>query len=315
MKTQPEYSVVIPVYNTENSLLELARRLKPVFSSLGSSYEVIFVDDCSANKRTWQVLKELVGTDENVKAIRLMRNFGQQAATICGIEQAKGSYVITMDDDLQHLPEDIPALIAKRDHDIVIGQFSKRNHSFSKILFSRIKGFFDRVVLGKPSHIQLSPYRLINRSTIDGMKNLFNTPYPFIPAMMFYVTKDIVGAEVNHAARHDGQTGYSLFKLIKLFSNLAINNSSFLLRLIGNTGLTISFLSFALGLYFIYHRIVHSTKIIGWTSVIVTVLFTGGLLLFSVGVIGEYLIRIIRGVDKWPNYVIRENAQDHSDKL
>ncbi len=314
MKKHPEYSVIIPVYNTESSLLELAKRLKSVFlNQVGSSYEVIFVNDNSTNSGTWKVLQELVKLDSNVRAIRLTRNFGQQAATICGIELAEGNYVVTMDDDLQHLPEDIPALIAKRDHDIVIGQFNKRNHSFSKVLFSSIKGFFDRIVLGKPSHIQLSPYRLINRSTVEGMKHLFGTPYPFIPAMMFYVTKDIVGAEVNHAARHDGKTGYGFIKLVRLFSNLLINNSSFLLRVIGNVGLTISFLSFALGLYFIYHRIVHATKIVGWTSVIVTVLFTGGLLLFSIGVIGEYLIRIIRGVDKWPNYIIRDHLQNTSE--
>jgi glycosyltransferase involved in cell wall biosynthesis len=314
MKINPEYSVVIPVYNTEGSLLEIAKRLKSVFlNTVASSYEVIFVDDCSLNNNTWKILQELANSDSNVQAVRLMRNFGQQAATICGIRLAKGDYLITMDDDLQHLPEDIPALITKRNHDIVIGQFSERNHPFSKVLFSKVKGYFDRIVLGKPSHIQLSPYRLINRSTIEGMKHLFSTPYPFLPAMMFYVTKDIVGTEVNHAARHDGKTGYSFIKLIRLFSNLMVNNSSFLLRLIGNMGLTISLLSFALGLYFIYHRVVHATKIVGWTSVIVTVLFTGGLLLFSIGVIGEYLIRIIRGVDKWPNYIIREHIQKNPD--
>jgi len=310
----PEYSIIIPTYNTEKSLELLARRLKTVFETVvHAPYEIIFVDDCSSNPNTWITLTQLVKSQEHVQAIRMMRNFGQQAAIVCGMRSAKGAYVITMDDDLQHLPEDIPALIAKRDHDVVIGQFNKRNHSFSKILFSRTKGFFDKVVLGKPSHIQLSPYRLINRSTVEGMKHLFGTPYPFIPAMMFYVTKDIVGAEVNHASRHDGNTGYSFIKLIGLFSNLLINNSSFLLRVIGNVGLTISFLSFALGLYFIYHRIVHATKIVGWTSVIVTVLFTGGLLLFSIGVIGEYLIRIIRGVDKWPNYIIRDHLKNTSE--
>lgn len=311
MKRIPEYSVIIPVYNTEDSLIEIGKRIKSVFlDTVESSYELIFIDDCSGNKNTWKVLQELVKSDKNVQAIRLMRNFGQQAATICGIQLAKGDYLITMDDDLQHLPEDIPALIAKRDHDIVVGQFNKRNHSFSKILLSRIKGYFDRIILGKPKHIQLSPYRLINRATIEGMKNLFSTPYPFLPACMFYVTKDIVGVEVNHNTRYNGKSGYSFFQLIRLFSNLMINNSSFLLRVIGNTGLAISFLSFSLGLYFIYRKLFYSGKIIGWTSVIVTVLFIGGLLLFSIGVIGEYLIRIIRGVDKWPNYIIRDHVQN-----
>ena len=124
MKKHPEYSVIIPVYNTESSLLELAKRLKSVFlNQVGSSYEVIFVNDNSTNSGTWKVLQELVKLDSNVRAIRLTRNFGQQAATICGIELAEGNYVVTMDDDLQHLPEDIPALIAKRDHDIPFQKF------------------------------------------------------------------------------------------------------------------------------------------------------------------------------------------------
>lgn len=310
MKDLPEYSVVIPVFNTDNSLVEISKRIKKVFlQQVNSTYELIFVDDFSQNNSTWSTLKHIVEKDNNAQAIRLMRNFGQQAATICGIQAAKGNYVITMDDDLQHSPEDIPKLIGLRNHDIVIGQFSNKKHSLSKRIMSRIKGYFDQAILGKPKHIQLSPFRLINRHTVEGIKKLFSTPYPFLPAMMLYVTKDIVGVEVTHTVRMEGETGYSFFKMLKLFSNLMINNSSFLLRLIGNLGLTISLGSFALAVYLIYQKMMHATKIVGWTSMIVAVLFMGGILLFSLGIIGEYLIRIIRGVDKWPNYIVREHLK------
>lgn len=308
MKNHPEYSIVIPVFNTENSLVEISERIKKVFfEQEDSTYELIFVDDFSQNNTTWNTLQQIVLRDSNVQAIRLMRNFGQQAATICGIQAAKGEYIITMDDDLQHSPEDIPALIKQRNHDIVIGQFSSKKHAWSKRILSKVKGYFDRLILDRPEHIQLSPFRLINRKTVEGMKNLFSTPYPFLPAMMLYVTKDIVGVEVTHSFRVEGETGYSFFKMLKLFSNLMINNSSFLLRLIGNLGLTISTGSFVLAVYLIYQKLMHPTTIIGWTSMIVTVLFIGGILLFSLGVIGEYLIRIIRGVDKWPNYIVRDH--------
>ncbi len=310
MKDLPEYSVVIPVFNTNNSLVEISKRIKRVFlQQLNSSYELIFVDDFSSNDTTWATLRHIVAEDNNVQAIRLMRNFGQQAATICGIQVAKGNYVITMDDDLQHAPEDIPNLIKLRNHDIVIGQFSNKKHSLSKRMMSRVKGYFDQIILGKPRHIQLSPFRLINRHTVEGIKELFSTPYPFLPAMMLYVTKDIVGVEVSHTVRMEGETGYSFLKMLRLFSNLIINNSSFLLRLIGNLGLTISLGSFALAVYLIYQKMMHATKIVGWTSMIVAVLFMGGILLFSLGIIGEYLIRIIRGVDKWPNYIVREHLK------
>lgn len=310
MESNPEYSIVIPVFNSEDSLKQISARINYVFSeTLESSYELIFIDDSSSNTNTWKVLAELVDTGKNVEAVRLTRNFGQQAATICGIRIAKGDYVITMDDDLQHLPEDIPALISQRHHDVVLARFEDKNHGVTKRFFSWAKGFCDQIILDKPKNVQFSPFRLINRSTINSMVRLFDTPYPFLPAIILFVTKDIVGVKVMHGVRHDGDTGYDIIKMIRLFSNLLINNSSLLLSLIGNLGLIISLLSFLLGFYFIYRKLIYSIDVVGWTSVIVTVLFIGGLLLFSIGIIGEYLIRIIRGVDKRPNYIIRDHIK------
>lgn len=308
MSDHPEYSVVIPVFNTEKSLVELAQRIDVVFTTqVKSAYEIIFVDDGSANPNTWKTLSMLSAQSSLIHAIRLTRNFGQHAATLCGLRISRGNYVITLDDDLQILPEDIPAMVEMRHHDIVVGQFLHKSHSFSKRLFSRIKGYFDRIILGKPKHIQLSPLKLMNRITVDGMIQLSNTPYPFLAAMMFYITRDVVGVEAHHAKRMEGKTGYGFFKMFRMFTNLLINNSSLLLKVIGNAGLLISFLSFALALYFSYRKLFLSINVVGWTSVIVTVLFIGGLLLFSIGIIGEYLIRIIQGVDRKPTYIIREH--------
>jgi dolichol-phosphate mannosyltransferase/undecaprenyl-phosphate 4-deoxy-4-formamido-L-arabinose transferase len=302
-------SIVIPVYNTTKSLIEICNRVSNTFqNSPQYCFEIIFVDDGSPNPETWKTLEHLANKYSEVQAIQLMRNFGQQSATVCGLRLAKGEYIITMDDDLQHLPEEILQLLSKKEHDIVIGQFKEKKHGVFKRLMSKLKGYFDHIILGKPKHIQLSPFRLINRKTLDGMSPLMNSPYPFIPAMMFYVTKDVVGVEATHDIRYEGQTGYDLFKLLKMFSNLMISNSSFLLRVIGNLGLSISLLSFAMAFYFIYNKLFFSVNTTGWTSVMVSLLFIGGLLLFSIGVLGEYLIRIIQGIDQKPTYIIRNHA-------
>jgi dolichol-phosphate mannosyltransferase/undecaprenyl-phosphate 4-deoxy-4-formamido-L-arabinose transferase len=299
------YSVVIPCFDTVSSVEELARRIRRVFESVvGASYELIFVDDGSPNPQTWSTLQRLAKEDPSVRAIRLMRNFGQQAATICGLEASRGDFVFTMDDDLQHLPEDIPKLISGCDHDIVVAEFRSKKHSFFKRMTSRIKGFFDALLIGKPKHVQLSSFRMLSRPVVDGMLSIYS-PHPFVPALMFSVSRDVVGVAATHGVRSEGKTTYTLGKMIGLFLNLLINNSSLLLRVIGHSGLLMSSLSFLYGGVIVYQKLVYDTQQVGWSSLIVTLLMVGGLLLFSVGVIGEYLIRIIHAVEKKPMFWVR----------
>jgi glycosyltransferase involved in cell wall biosynthesis len=140
-------SIVIPVYDS-SVLEELAQRIHAVFSGLpGTGYEVIFVDDFSSNPETWPTLERLAGQGSKVRAVQLTRNFGQQPATLCGLAEARGDFVITMDDDLQHAPEDIPKFLALTAWDIVIGQFDRKQHHLFRRLASRAKGYFDRIIL------------------------------------------------------------------------------------------------------------------------------------------------------------------------
>lgn len=300
------YSIIIPVFDSNESLSNLAHRINRVFNDLpNAGYEIIFVDDASANVKTWPTLVKLRKEFNNVRIIRLTRNYGQQAATLCGIAMAKGDFFITMDDDLQHLPEDIPRLIAQQGHDVVIAQFAKKKHRMLTRLTSRIKGWFDYKLIGKPRHIALSPFRLFNRTVRDGMLDIV-TPFPFLPALMFSVTTDVVGVPATHGRSIDGKSSYTFSKRLKLFSNLLINNSSFLLKSIGMMGINLAILSLVLSIYFVTKKIFYGISVIGWTSIMVVILFIGGLLLFAVGVIGEYLIRIIGLVEKRPAYCIRQ---------
>ena len=303
------YSIVIPVYNTVYSLAELVERIHAVFSSsVGKGYEIIFIDDASPNPKTWPALRAIAQQYPQVQAVQLTRNFGQQAATLCGMQIARGNYIITMDDDLQHLPEEIPKLIAMKHHDIVVLEFHAKRHNFFKRITSRIKGWFDRILLGKPKQVHLSAFRLLNRKVVDGMLKI-RTPYPFIPAMMLYVSKDIVGVPARHGKRKEGKSGYSLRKMIFLFNNLLFNNSAFLLKLIAYLGITIALFSMMFAVHLVFMRLYHQISITGWTSLIVSILFIGGLNLFTIGILGEYLLRIISSVESKPTYVIRQHIK------
>ncbi|HYC62739.1 MAG TPA: glycosyltransferase family 2 protein [Thermoanaerobaculia bacterium] len=304
-------SVVIPVYNSPD-LGALADGIEAVFRKIGREYEVLLVDDGSPDPHVWPALCELAAHRSGFRAFQLTRNFGQQAATLCGLREARGDVIVTMDDDLQHDPEDIPALLAAADHDVVIGQLEQSRHGVFRRMASHIKGWLDRVLIGKPKGLRLTSYRLINRSVVDGMLSI-RTPHPFLPALMFYVSKDVVGVPVRHAGRRSGRSGYTAGKLIRLFSNLVISNSSVLLRAAAYTGLAFSVLSLIVVALVIYQKVSYGVSVQGWTSLFAAIVLMGGLLLFSVGVLGEYLIRIIESSEQRPTYIIRRSASRGSN--
>ena len=297
-------SIVVPVYDSP-VLEELADRIEEVFRERPEDdYEIIFVDDRSPGPGIWPTLERLARERELVKAVQLTRNFGQQAATLCGLREACGEVVVTLDDDLQHDPQDIPKLLAHADRDIVIGQLGRKRHSVFRRIASRAKGFFDQTLIGKPKNIQLSSFRLLGRTVVDGVLSI-HTPHPFLPALMFHVSKDVVGVPVGHGVRRGGRSGYTLRKLIRVFSNLLINNSSLVLRLVGAVGISFAAISFLLVALVVYKKIVHGVAVQGWASLFSALLLIGGLLLVSLGVVGEYLLRIIESSENRPTYFVR----------
>jgi len=297
-------SIIIPVYNSTLSLDKLAEGINDVFKEINFEHEIIFVDDASPNADTWETLKKLNNKYPEIKCLRLTRNFGQHAATLCGIKNATGDYILTMDDDCQHSPEDIQKLLEHCSHDIVIAKFKEKKHSFFKRITSNLKGYFDCKIIGKPKNIKLSSFRLIKSSIAECMF-LINTPYPFIPALLFYVSKDVVNVEVTHYSRLQGNTNYTLIKMIQIFSNLMINNSSLLLRYIGYMGLTSAIVSSILIITLVVNKLSGGPSVEGWTSIMLTILFFGGMTLSSLGIIGEYLIRLVSTTESRPVYIIR----------
>ena len=299
-------SVVVPVFNAAGTIEELVMRINSSLSQTSVDCEIVLVDDHSSDL-TWEKLCALYDEHENLKVIRLTKNFGQQCATLCGLFRSTGCIIVTMDDDLQHRPEEIPVLIEKirEGHDVVMARFDQKKHSIFKLFTSKGMDFLNKILIGKPSGLRLSSFRAFRNSVIEQMKEI-GTSYPFIPAMIFSMTSDIVNVTLEHDVSRKGRTTYSLTKYLKIASNLIVNNSSLLLKLTGLFGILISIVSFCFGAFLIVRKLVLGEVLVGWTSTIVSIYLLGGLTLFSLGVIGEYLLRIIVETTNRPYYFIRE---------
>ncbi len=307
---KPDYSLIIPVYNSSKILEELSARITKVFDiSIKKDFEVLFIDDCSMDN-SWEVIEKINAKDKRFKGIQLMKNFGQQNAVFCGFSHALGEYVITMDDDLQHSPEDIPKLIKameKSDADVVFAEFKNKKHSIVQNMGRRCLDYINSIVFSESGGVKLSSFRIIKRSVIDeAIKRKTNNPT--IGPLLLTITPRVVNVAVSHSARRNSRSGYSFIKIMNLALDVIVNNSSLPLKIASAMGFIASLLAFFLGIYFI---ILYYTRMIilpGWTSLIVINLFFSGATLFFMGMIGEYLIRITHQIKDYPAYIVRKKV-------
>ena len=299
-----EYSVVVPVFNSEASLPELFDRLTVVMDRTGKPYELIFVDDGSRDD-SWEVIKQIKESNPGkLTAIRLAKNFGQHNATFCGFNFAKGDFVITLDDDLQCPPEEIPKLIRRleeTDAELVYGIYKKKKHSLYRNLGSKsLKNVSN--LLGKPS--DGSSFRLISKNII-GKIIQHHQNFVFIDEILFWYTDFISFTIVEHHSRKYKRSGYSNWKIWSLLANIMYYYTAVPLKLMVYGGMASSVIFFFFSLYFIWRKIIHNVPL-GYTSLIVAVLFSTSLILLSLGVIGEYLSRIYMVQNKKPLYSVKK---------
>lgn len=312
-----KFSVVVPVYNSEKSLNELYSRLRKIFDcTIKEEFELILVDDFSKDN-SFIIMQQLHEKDARVSAIQLSRNCGQHPALLCGFSFATGDYIITMDDDLQHPPEEIPKLIKHiKEHpefDVVIGKYESKKHSAVRNLGTRLSNYISYKVYGKPKELELTSFRIIKKFVVGDLIAL-SIDLPRIGNMLLQVNGRIGNVIVEHDERKYGKSGYTLGRLTKdLFNNL-VTKSSFPLIFVRNIGINSLILSIVLGLYYLLKYLIKGTSIVGWTSLILIIIFYCGLLLFSVGIIGDYLMKILNESKKMPQYYIRKAITKDSEK-
>ena len=305
-----KYSIVIPVYNSEKSLEELSKRLNYVFEAIiHEDYELILVDDFSKD-RSFEVITRLMENDSRITGVQLAKNCGQHSALLCGFSIAQGDFIITMDDDLQHPPEEIPKLIEKMqssdDLDVVIGSYESKKHSLIRNIGTGLSAYVSYKAYGKPKELDLTSFRLMRKNVVSDILSM-NIDTPRIGNMLLQVNGRIGNVTVTHDKRKYGKSGYTFSRLVKdLISNLFTNNSSFPLIVVRDIGMASSALSVLLAMYFIIKYFVSGISVGGWTSTVLIILFIGGMILFAIGIIGDYLLRILNESKKIPNYFIRQ---------
>lgn len=302
----PRVTVVIPVYCGASTVASVVNGVLEYFHSSTTPGEIILVDDGSPDE-SWVVLTDLCARfPEYVRAIRLMRNFGQHNAIMCGLRHARGDYIITMDDDGQHPPEEIPKLLRAMEEtgaDVVYGVPKERNHAPWRNLGSWLVVSFYKWVFR--TKVTPSAFRIMRRQVVEAILS-YDLNYTYIDGLLAWNTDRITQVEVEHRPRSKGRSGYNLAKLFTLAMNLFTNFSLLPLQIVSATGFLVAIGGLALGFYYLLQRIFGGIAVPGYASIIVAVLVLGGLQMLSLGIIGEYLGRVHLNMNRKPQYSVRE---------
>lgn len=308
-----QISVVIPVYKAENSLRELYEQLTASLAKITDNYEILFIEDCGTDN-SWDIIVELAKQDKRVHGFKLTRNFGQHAATICGFSKASGRWIITMDDDLEQNPDDIPLLYSKtkEGYDLVYGIYSQRTHSFWRNVTSAIAKKLFRLAIPNLNY-EYTSFRIIRRDIATKLAD-FDSPFPFVDGYLSWLTNNYAFVEVEHGKRLDGKSNYSFRKLVLHMMNIFVTFSDLPLRIASWLGLATFFIGLLGLIIIITQRLIGQITVSGYTSLMVLVTFFGGLQMLLLGCIGEYLGRINFKSSKKPLYLVGKQTESETQR-
>ncbi|MCS6806062.1 MAG: glycosyltransferase family 2 protein [Acidobacteriota bacterium] len=301
-------SVVIPVYNSELTLAPLVARLEPVLAREARAFEIILVNDGS-HDQSWNVIRELAVQHACVRGINLMRNYGQHNALLCGIRQAKYGVIVTMDDDLQHPPEEIPKLLEKmaEGYDVVYGVPRKLPHSFARNLLSKLSKRVLSWTMGVKSLRDINAFRAIRTELRRAFSN-YQSPQLLLDVLLSWGTTRFGVVVVDHCPRQLGKSNYTLRKLVNQLLLILTGFSTAPLRLASLVGLT--FTCFGVGvLIYVIARYLLQGSIPGFPFLASIIAIFSGAQLFALGIIGEYLARMFNRSMERPAYVISEMVE------
>jgi undecaprenyl-phosphate 4-deoxy-4-formamido-L-arabinose transferase len=306
----PTVSVVVPVYRGEGCLLELHRRLIPVLESVSGAFEILLVDDCSPDN-SWQVIGELASIDKRVRGIRLSRNFGQHNALLCGIRKAQYDVVVTLDDDLQNPPEDLPLLLNRlaEGFDVVYGAPEKERNGFLRDIASRATKLALQSAMGAVTAGNISTYRAFRRDLVRAF-DMYQSTYVSIDVLLTWGTTRFSSVRVRHEKRHAGVSGYTLRRLVRHAMNMLTGFSVLPLQIASVTGFAFSLFGIVVLVYVVCRYLLDGTPVQGFPFLASIIAIFSGAQLFSIGIIGEYLARMYFRVINRPPYNIRNDTGD-----
>ena len=298
-----QVSVVIPAFNSEKFLAMTVNQVLDVMHNEQQSFEVVIVDDGSADM-TWEVIKQLATVNEQIVGVSLLKNYGQHSALMCGLRQTMGNFVVTMDDDLQNPPTEIPRMLAfakENNHDLVIGRFLEPQKARFRIVGT---GFVNRIVnkvFNKNPELSLSTFRVVRRDVVDRVCKS-NNPTPYITGELLYAAGSIANLDVRHDKRIQGKSTYNPLKILELVRRITFSYSIELLRASSRVGMVVSLVSFLLSAALTIRGVLINGVVPGWTSMITATSFFAAIIILLLSMIGEYLAVVLLQTSGTPAY-------------
>ena len=306
-------SFVIPCYCSQQSIRNVVLEIiSEVEKHKGYDYEIILVNDCSKDD-TLDEIVDIAKGNNRVVAVDFSRNFGQASAMMAGFNEVKGNYIVSLDDDGQMPIESVFELIAKLDegYDVAFGSFDELKQPWYRRLGSWMNLKMTEVLLGLPKQVRMSSFWAGKRYVIDEILK-YDGAYPYIGGLLLRVTKNMITIPVKHRDRSYGTSGYTFIKLISLWMNGFTAFSVVPLRIATYSGMLFSIIGFILGIIVVIKKLLNPAIVMGYASIITTILFMGGIIMMMLGIVGEYVGRTYISINKAPQYVVK-NKWDNRD--
>ncbi len=298
-------SFVVPFYKSKATVRLLYEKLCALTTSMnGEEFEFVFIEDCG-NDGSWEIIEELALHDSRVKAVQFSRNFGQHYGITAGLEFSSGDWVVVMDCDLQDRPEEIPRLYAKalEGYEVVCARRGRRKDPFWKRCASSLFGRVFSWLSGMQYDQEVAAFRILSRKVVDAYCSM-GERLRFFSGQLEWLGFKTGHIDVEHGARHDGKSSYSLRKLINLAVDTIIAYSDKPLRISIKMGFLIAFVSFLNAVYLVFRKLALDIPVEGWTSLMVSLWFLGGIIITNLGIIGIYLGKTFDETKKRPLYII-----------
>ncbi|MDO5674705.1 MAG: glycosyltransferase family 2 protein [bacterium] len=300
-------SIIIPVYNAAESLPELHRRLVAVWAG-HHPFEILFVEDCGRDN-SWEIIQAIAAKDPRVFGFRMSRNYGQHNALLCGIRAACGNIIITMDDDLQHPPEELPKLLDKLNegYDVVYGPPEREQHGFTRDLASKITKLALESAMGATMARQVSALRIFRTELRNAFAD-YRSPAVNIDVLLTWATTRFTALRVRHEPRRFGQSGYTPRKLLAHAMNMMTGFSTRPLQFASLVGVGLAMFGFLAFMYVLLRWLVQGSAVPGFAFLASMIAIFSGTQMLALGVIGEYLARMHFRTMERPTYAVREQA-------
>ncbi len=300
-------SFVIPCYCSEKTIGSVVDEIERTMPGLSQyDYEIILVNDCSPDN-TFSVISSMAENDGHITAVDLTRNFGQHGALMAGFHHCRGDIVVCLDDDGQTPADEVGKLLSKLEegYDVVYASYEHKQHSKFRNWGTRINNKMTEIMLGKPKDLSIPSYLAAKRFIIDEMLN-YKHCFPYVDGLVLRSTRRICNVPVNHRQRQQGESGYTIGKLLSLWMNGFTSFSVKPLRLATYAGVLTAFLGFIYALVIVIKYFIDSSVPVGWSSAMALQLVLGGIILVVLGLIGEYVGRIYMCINASPQFVERQ---------